>query len=298
MEDNPVDRTAPTMEEPGLDFPTTSTSENDPFLSVPLAPRPKEVSSTGATTPTTAKPDFSSQDRDSVDYPPHAVLPPHRPVLDHPFSPISLTITGPGFGPLVTPASYHNPHLPVYEPTAAPVLPYIVHKGDNPKTVTETVSITTSEFFVSFVTESHLYTVTDTVFINKTVNNFITVTHTNYLIHTINNTLPQITVSATTTPSTPTAAPLAQATFIPASSSQQADGGLKPVAVAFIVLGAVAGLLMLIGMAWFAVRKYRAWKAKENHHMRGVELQRKWEVEQEDGRMKREMGGFNGGDGV
>lgn len=36
-----------------------------------------------------------------------------------------------------------------------------------------------------------------------------------------------------------------------------------------------------MGGAWFGVRKWRARKAMRNEHNRGVELQRRWEREQE-----------------
>ncbi|KAL8841773.1 MAG: hypothetical protein Q9170_000806 [Blastenia crenularia] len=165
--------------------------------------------------------------------------------------------------------------------------PFYVRKGD-PKTVTATVSLTISEFYM--VTESTLLTVTDTVYINKTVFNYITVTHTNDLTHTLNNTVPT-TVFATTTLSTPTAA-LVQATLSPAVPTRLDGSKLKPVAIVFIVLGVLVGVLALMGLGWFGLRRYRAWKAKENQRMRGVELQRRWEMEQEDGRVgKREVDG-------
>ncbi|KAL8719043.1 MAG: hypothetical protein Q9225_003900 [Loekoesia sp. 1 TL-2023] len=118
--------------------------------------------------------------------------------------------------------------------------PFYIRKGP-PKTITETVSITISEFYVSFATESSLLTLTDTVYINKTVFNYITLTHTNHLTHTVNNTLPPMTVFATTTLLPPTGTPtaaLAQAT-LSAAPDHQGGSRLKPVAIAFIALGAV-----------------------------------------------------------
>lgn len=47
------------------------------------------------------------------------------------------------------------------------------------------------------------------------------------------------------------------------------------------MLGSLAGAGLLLGLAWVAMTKYRGWKAKKNQHMKGVELQRRWEREQE-----------------
>ncbi|KAI4166763.1 MAG: hypothetical protein LQ343_007785 [Gyalolechia ehrenbergii] len=186
-------------------------------------------------------------------------------------------------------------HASPFDPLSVPPLFYI-HKNA-PKTVTQTISITISEFYVSFATESQLLTLTDTVYVNKTVFNYVTLTHTDHTTHTINNTVPT-TVFATTTllpASTTKSAALAQATLRPDVSVQKGGGHLKPVAIVFVVLGAVVGLVVVVGVVWFAVRRYRGWKAKGNQRMRGVELQREWEREQEDRRARREMGEVHGG---
>ncbi|KAL9029355.1 MAG: hypothetical protein Q9196_002401 [Gyalolechia fulgens] len=175
-------------------------------------------------------------------------------------------------------------------------VPPLVHRRKKgPKTVTETISVTISEFYVSFATESRLLTLTDTVFVNETVFNYITLTQTSHLTHTVNNTVPTTVFATTTTlmPAEPTPA-LAQATLRPVSAP---EGGrqLHPVAVAFVALGAVVGSVGVAALAWFAVRRYRGWKARESQRMRGVELQREWEREQEDARARREMGEVDGG---
>lgn len=56
--------------------------------------------------------------------------------------------------------------------------------------------------------------------------------------------------------------------------------------IAGIAVGAFMGLGLLMAAAWFAMRRYRAWKAKKNQRMRGVELQRRWEREQEVRKME------------
>lgn len=101
-----------------------------------------------------------------------------------------------------------------------------------------------------------------------------------------------MTVFATIT-AKETSSARAQATVKPDVSAQQGGGGhLKPVAIAFIVLGVVAGLAVVAGVAWYALRKYRGWKAKENQRMRGVELQREWEREQQVRKDMEEAGGM------
>lgn len=179
---------------------------------------------------------------------------------------------------------YPVPGQPI-DPFSVPPLFFYNHAKKEPKTVTETVSVTKTVFQISFATESQFLTLTDTVYVNKTVFNYVTLTHTNHVTHTKNNTIP-MTVFATIT-AAETSPTLAQATSKPDVSAQQEGGHLKPVAITFIILGTLAGLVVIAGLAWFALRKYRSWKAKENQRMRGVELQRAWEREQD---VRREMG--------
>lgn len=96
---------------------------------------------------------------------------------------------------------------------------------------------------------------------------------------------------ATTSPSPP-ATILEQATLKPGPPSQA--GKLGGVAVAGIVVGGLVGAAALMALAWVAMRKYRNWKARKNQHMMGVELQRRWEMEQEDRRETNEIEGGRG----
>ena len=90
--------------------------------------------------------------------------------------------------------------------------------------------------------------------------------------------------------------PKAQATLEASPVTQdKGEGGMSPAAIGLLVLGVVMGLALLAGGGWFGVRKWRAWKAKQNQRMRGVELQREWEREQE---MRWENGPEPGKDAV
>ncbi|KAL8906124.1 MAG: hypothetical protein Q9207_002213 [Kuettlingeria erythrocarpa] len=158
--------------------------------------------------------------------------------------------------------------------------PYILRRK-GPATVTETVSITISVFAVSYAVETQLLTLTDTVYINKTV--FQPVYRTAHVTHTLtfNQTIPTTIISTATLP--PSAA-LGQGTLRPVPAHQESR--LGSIAIAGIAVGAILGLGLLMAAGWFAMRKYRAWKAKKNQHMRGVELQRSWEREQEVRKME------------
>ncbi|KAI4194572.1 MAG: hypothetical protein LQ346_003649, partial [Caloplaca aetnensis] len=128
---------------------------------------------------------------------------------------------------------------------------------------------------------TQLLTLTDTVYVNKTV--FQPVYHTAHVTHTLtfNQTMPT-TIMATTT--LPPSTALGQATLRPVPAHQESRlGGM---ATAGIAVGAFLGLGLLMAAAWFAMRKYRALRAKKNQHMRGVELQRSWEREQEVRKMQ------------
>ncbi|KAL8628733.1 hypothetical protein Q9189_005552 [Teloschistes chrysophthalmus] len=88
--------------------------------------------------------------------------------------------------------------------------------------------------------------------------------------------------------SQPTAPQGAKTTFEPVSvihPTNQLGSG----AIAGIAVGAVAGSAMLLGMVWFAVRKWRQWKAKKSQRVQGVELQRAWEREEKTGRALSEL---------
>ncbi|KAI4239140.1 MAG: hypothetical protein L6R40_005573 [Gallowayella cf. fulva] len=166
--------------------------------------------------------------------------------------------------------------------TTPPPPPYLLDKRKGPKTVTETITIHNSIFYVSFATEQQFLTLTDTVYVNRTV--FLT------------NTITQTATRPAITQQTPTTV-LLTTTFAPTSmnachSAIAAGTPLQPVsatqdekldgaAIAGIVIGSLVGLGLVMGLVWFGVRKWRAWKAKGNRRMNGVELQRRWEREQE-----------------
>ncbi|KAI4288506.1 MAG: hypothetical protein L6R35_002227 [Caloplaca aegaea] len=188
-----------------------------------------------------------------------------------------------------SPLTTHQPHHP----------DHIVRRKD-PRTVTETVSVTISIFDVSVLVESHFFTLTDTVYINKTV--FQPLFHTSHhtrtmtLDYNVPTTVHAVQVLATPTLATtalpPPATVLAQATLTPVSS--RLEGKLGGGAVAGIVVGALVGAAALMTLGWVAMRKYRNWKAKKNQRMLGVELQRRWEREQEDRREMDEIEGDRG----
>ncbi|KAL9014556.1 MAG: hypothetical protein Q9173_000811 [Seirophora scorigena] len=201
--------------------------------------------------------------------------------------------------PLITPISSDRLMLPLAATTVAkpfplttppPHCPHHIFRRKGPKTVTETVSITISVFDVSVLVESHFLTLTDTVYINKTV--FQPVFHTAHQTHTVtlNHSIPTTVLATTTLP--PPATVLEQATLRPVPPSQ--GGKVGGVAVAGIVVGGVAGAAALTALGWVAMRKYRNWKARKNQHMMGVELQRRWEMEQEDRRETNEIEGGRG----
>ncbi|KAI4137746.1 MAG: hypothetical protein L6R39_007119 [Caloplaca ligustica] len=85
----------------------------------------------------------------------------------------------------------------------------------------------------------------------------------------------------------------AKATLSPLAANH--EGRLSGGAIAGIVIGAVLGAGALMALAWLGMREYRRWKARKNQHMKGVELQRRWETEQD---VRREMEEIDGGDGA
>ncbi|KAI4206939.1 MAG: hypothetical protein LQ348_000758 [Seirophora lacunosa] len=201
--------------------------------------------------------------------------------------------------PLITPISSDLLIRPLAATTVAkpfpltsppPHCPNHIVRRKGPETVTETVSITISVFDVSVLVESHFLTLTDTVYINKTV--FQPVFHTAHHTHTLtlNHSIPTTVLATATLPLPATI--LEQATLRPVPPSQ--TGKLGGVAVAGIVVGGLVGAAALMALAWVAVRRYRNWKARKNQHMMGVELQRRWEMEQEDRRETNEIEGGRG----
>ncbi|KAL8692309.1 MAG: hypothetical protein Q9218_002651 [Villophora microphyllina] len=85
-------------------------------------------------------------------------------------------------------------------------------------------------------------------------------------------------------PSVTAAAPAKATNLSPVSVTHQDSNRLSSGAIAGIVIGVLAGLALLLGTVWFAIRKWRQWKAKKAQRMQGVELQRAWEREEETGR--------------
>ncbi|KAL8880613.1 MAG: hypothetical protein Q9198_002016 [Flavoplaca austrocitrina] len=155
-------------------------------------------------------------------------------------------------------------------------------KKEDP-TVTESITITITER----ITEKQFLYQTDTVYINLTVFNTIHDTITKMATAPLLTLRPEpsrVTVATTsTTLCIPPSAAAAQETMAPFEQPMHGIEGSKPngPVIAGAVVGSLAGLALLMAGAWFGVRKWRAWKAKRNGHMKGVELQRRWEVEQE-----------------
>ncbi|KAL8984021.1 MAG: hypothetical protein Q9205_001899 [Flavoplaca limonia] len=155
-------------------------------------------------------------------------------------------------------------------------------KKEDP-TVTESITITITER----ITEKEFLYQTDTVYINRTIFNTIHDTITKMATAPLLTLRPEpLRVTVTTTSTTlciPPSAAAAQETMAPFEQPMHGIEGSKPngPVIAGAVVGSLAGLALLMAGAWFGVRKWRAWKAKRNGHMKGVELQRRWEVEQE-----------------
>ncbi|KAL8769831.1 MAG: hypothetical protein Q9209_004269 [Squamulea sp. 1 TL-2023] len=177
----------------------------------------------------------------------------------------------------------HNPSPPPNPPTFTLVTLRNKAKKD-PETVTATITIHETIHMVSFATEKTTFTLTDTVFVNRTIFIHDTITHTaSKPILTLNLT-PSRFMLTTTKTITPTAmnicnsAAAAQSSSTPTVSETSRPNGA---AIAGAVVGSLLGVALVMGAVWFGVRKWRAWKAKQNGHMKGVELQRRWEVEQE-----------------
>ncbi|KAI4255763.1 MAG: hypothetical protein LQ352_002414 [Teloschistes flavicans] len=152
-------------------------------------------------------------------------------------------------------------------------------------TVTETTTIKT--FYVSFATETlSPVTLTNTVYNNVTIYSNIYSTLTHQATMTVHQDVDR-PVTATVCPH-PTAPQGAKTTFEPVSIIHPANQ-LSAGAIVGIVVGALAGLALLLGMVWSAIRKWRQWKAKKSQRMQGVELQRAWEREEETGRVLGEL---------
>ncbi|KAL8861050.1 MAG: hypothetical protein Q9178_002563 [Gyalolechia marmorata] len=207
--------------------------------------------------------------------------------------------------PIQSPPPIHPEHLPPFphppppssstNPTTPP--PYTLvtlHnlKKDSPETVTETITIHETIHLVSFSTEQILLTRTDTVYVNETVFIHDTITHT--AMRTLSPNPSRMTITTTLLP---TSLPdtnncdsaAAQAFQQPAPIIQ--DKKPNGAAIAGAVVGSLLGVALMVGLLWFAARKWRAWKAKKNGHMKGVELQRRWEMEQEMRGAREEGGG-------
>ncbi|KAL8726635.1 MAG: hypothetical protein Q9166_006594 [cf. Caloplaca sp. 2 TL-2023] len=229
---------------------------------------------------------------DSISHPhpsPYAPPPPQSP---HPhLHPPPHTISP--HPPTTSPKIHTLPHTLI--PTLAPQQPQNLAKA---KTITITETIHESIVYVSFATEQHLLTVTDTIFVNKTVFMTDTVTHTatrdrtaSVPILTLNPTPSVVTSTMTKTlaatgmnlcdsaAAASTGTTISTTPFQPIAAVQ--DEKLSGGAVAGAVIGSLLGVAAVMGVVFVGVRKWRAWKAKENRHMKGVELQRRWEVEQE-----------------
>ncbi|KAI4114051.1 MAG: hypothetical protein LQ338_008066 [Usnochroma carphineum] len=192
------------------------------------------------------------------------------PIEDLVISPITPSTSAPSF---LLPLTTSAPHLS----------PHILRRKD-PKTVTETISITISVFDISITTESQLLTVTETVYINKTVFQPVTHTETALFTHTVNQTIPTTILETRTLLPSSTCEP-AKATLTPLPTYQGRRLGAG--AVAGIAVGSVVGALAVMSLAWLMMRKYRRWMARKNQHLKGVELQRGWEMEQD---VRRDMG--------
>ncbi|KAL8996653.1 MAG: hypothetical protein Q9169_003877 [Polycauliona sp. 2 TL-2023] len=172
-----------------------------------------------------------------------------------------------------------NPLSPDTEPPPQPLITPspLLHKRDDDDTITESITI----FITERVTEQISIYLTDTVFINETV----------YIHDTVTRTLPPSTLTLRPSPITLTttfsATPSSISTISPPAAAKQtiepiarSEGPKGPV-IAGAVVGSLAGVALLMVAAWFAVRKWRVWNARRNQRMQGVELQRRWEREQE-----------------
>ncbi|KAL8712861.1 MAG: hypothetical protein Q9220_003069 [cf. Caloplaca sp. 1 TL-2023] len=157
----------------------------------------------------------------------------------------------------------------------------LLHARKDPKTVTEIIDHTT----FNVVTETHLLTATETIYINKTVISTLVATQTKNITQIVSAapiTITNTRVSGTACPSLDAARPVTVAAHQPQ--------GLSAASIALIVIGVLMGLVVVLGMAWWAMRWYRGWRAKRNQRMEGVQLQRRWEREQEEGKRASEMG--------
>ncbi|KAL8655740.1 MAG: hypothetical protein Q9226_002929 [Calogaya cf. arnoldii] len=166
-------------------------------------------------------------------------------------------------------------------PTPPPfTLPILHNKAKKDPTITESITITIHER----VTEKQTLFQTDTVYINETVFIHDTVTHTSTRPITTTPTAQKITFTETKVLD-PTGAQLCAAAqtdgIVPMPMPAANDNGPKGPIIAGAVAGSLVGLALVMGAAWLGVRKWRNWKAKRNGHMKGVELQRRWEREQE-----------------
>ncbi|KAL8779752.1 MAG: hypothetical protein Q9194_001295 [Teloschistes cf. exilis] len=170
--------------------------------------------------------------------------------------------------------------------TAAPT-PLFHHLFPRRQTVTVTETTTIKTFYVSYTTETpDPVTLTNTVYYNITVYSNIYNTLTHQSTMTLHQPIDR-PVTTTICPN-PTAPQGAKTTFQPVSVIHP-NNQLSSGAIAGIAVGAVAGLAMLLGIVWYAVRKWRQWKAKKSQRVQGVELQRAWEMEEETGRALSEL---------
>ncbi|KAL8676041.1 MAG: hypothetical protein Q9186_007405 [Xanthomendoza sp. 1 TL-2023] len=164
-------------------------------------------------------------------------------------------------------------------PAPPPPPPLLLLNKRAPKTVTETITIQNSIYYVSFATEQHFLTLTDTVYINVTIFLTDTITHTRHsppITHTS-----AATITATTTVAATAINACDSATISRPLTAPVGEEKLDGAAVAGIVIGSLVGVALLAALVWWGVRRWRAWKAKGSQRMRGVELQRRWETEQE-----------------
>ncbi|KAI4103222.1 MAG: hypothetical protein LQ339_004325 [Xanthoria mediterranea] len=175
----------------------------------------------------------------------------------------------------ITPHMAPSPPPPSITPT--PITPLHKRKKQDP-TVTESITITVHER-VTF-TVNQFFTQTDTVFINETVYIHDTITHTSTKPTTVFPSPLNVTLTATSTPTAGKCDPFAASASSVTPFSPNYNKAKGPV-IAGAVVGSLLGLALVMGGAWFGVRKWRARKAMRNEHNRGVELQRRWEREQE-----------------
>ncbi|KAL8704877.1 MAG: hypothetical protein Q9201_001993 [Fulgogasparrea decipioides] len=165
----------------------------------------------------------------------------------------------------------------------------LLRRGRPPKTATVTETVTIDRFYVSYAPTPEPQTITNTVFKNVTIYSHNTVTHNAMVtVHQPIDRPVTTTISASTAClSTPMAA--AQATLAPVPV-HQGHRKMSTAAIVATALGVVIGLALLLAAGWCVLRKWRVWKAKGSQRMKGVELQRRWEREQEAERTMRELG--------